>query len=493
MTDEVAFNDRRVRYVVTNPAGQSVFQYDFPLEQTATDDGIAVYVDDVETAAFTLNTDSSEVTLATPAAQNAVVVLEGDTPLVREIGYSLRGGLPSARLNEEFNQLMYILQELLRDRLRALVLAPSAASGVSTSVTPLADTVLKWNAAGDAIEAGPDAGDIAAAQGYATAAAASVSAAAVHVTTSAANAVAAASSASSLAGVWRNLFLNPAFDIWQDGTSFTITAGAAAAYTADGWMVDCAGANLSVGRVGPSLGATWMIAFTKAAGITSVKLRQRIKSAVSSFMKGKTVTVQFQVYNVGTLAFTPRLTVNRANAANDFSAVTAEYSNVNLQSCGNGFTTVSWTGALSSSSNGFEFILDLQGALNASTAGTGDVYVGDTDVRVATAVQPVEYRPAEIELLRCQEFFEVSEGNSAMFHGDVSNTGTYYAVVPFKVTKRVAPTVTPSNVAIEGAASFNTDLPTIVATKYGFKGTKICLSTSADRGFNFAWKADCRL
>lgn len=197
----VDFDDRRIRYVVTNPVGQSVFTYDFPIESTDTTTGIAVYVDDapVDAMDYTVDEAASTVTLATPAALDSIVVLEGDTLAERALNYPLRGGLPSARLNEEADKFYYIIQELLRDRNRSLVLAPSAANTVSSTVPPPeAGRAIIWNATATGLENGPTAGEITDAQTYATTASAQAAAAVVSAAAAAASAVAAQAAAAGM-------------------------------------------------------------------------------------------------------------------------------------------------------------------------------------------------------------------------------------------------------------------------------------------------------
>lgn len=155
-TPVLPLDDRRDRYVVTNPAGQSLFTYTFPVDVDIDNNvGIAVYVNDVLVAAsgYTVNTIASSVTLNTPAAQNAIVVLQGATIAQRIVDYPLRGGLPSARLNEEMERIFYLVQELLRDRGRSFVLAPSAGDNVSATLpTPEAGKVLVGNSTATGFE-----------------------------------------------------------------------------------------------------------------------------------------------------------------------------------------------------------------------------------------------------------------------------------------------------------------------------------------------------
>ena len=114
MSDEVPLNDRRVRYTVTNPAGQSEFIIDFPLTDV---DFIAVYTDgDIESADdYTVDLTALTVTYDTAVPQGSIVTLEGFRDIKRVNAYPLRGDLRSPLLNADMNNIVYALQEMRRD------------------------------------------------------------------------------------------------------------------------------------------------------------------------------------------------------------------------------------------------------------------------------------------------------------------------------------------------------------------------------------------
>jgi hypothetical protein len=168
MTDPVVpVDDRRDRYVVTNPAGQTEFFYTFDLrlgDGVVPADEIAVYVDDVEVA-FTIDAVLKKITLDVGAAEDAIVVLEGKTKSLRQNGYPLRGGLPSSQMNNEVNQLFYLIQELTRNSVRSMQLPKSAADNVSTLLpTLVADRALLVNSSATGFIMGPTAAEITNAQ-----------------------------------------------------------------------------------------------------------------------------------------------------------------------------------------------------------------------------------------------------------------------------------------------------------------------------------------
>jgi len=178
MVSDTALNDRRARYTVTNPAGQSVFDIDFPLTD---ENAIKVYIDGIEESSddYTVDVDALTVTTGSAVAKDKVVVLEGVTPADRAEGFARRGGLDTALLNGDFREIYYILQELRRDLDRALILNRAEGADVSGDM-PLfeAGKLLIIDDDSENIKMGPDASDIADAQSNAANAANSANASA---------------------------------------------------------------------------------------------------------------------------------------------------------------------------------------------------------------------------------------------------------------------------------------------------------------------------
>ncbi|PZQ48897.1 MAG: hypothetical protein DI551_00775 [Micavibrio aeruginosavorus] len=130
MTDQVPENNRRSRYVVTNPAGQTVFDIGFPVSKVYDQNGlevspVAVYVDSQRTQYFSWDVVNQVVALDAPAPKDAIVVIEGDRLVKRSKGYSPRSVLQSALINADMNAAVQVSQELRRDLSRALVLNKS--------------------------------------------------------------------------------------------------------------------------------------------------------------------------------------------------------------------------------------------------------------------------------------------------------------------------------------------------------------------------------
>lgn len=152
MTDQVPEDDRRSRYVVTAPSGQTVFDIGFSNPITAADE-LTVYVDGaVQSSGFTVSVSAGTVTFDSAVAQDAIVTIEGAKPVKRVNGYPLRGDLKSSLLNTDLDAVITMIQELRRDIDRTVIFNPAEADGVSNQL-PLftANRALVVNSAGDGI------------------------------------------------------------------------------------------------------------------------------------------------------------------------------------------------------------------------------------------------------------------------------------------------------------------------------------------------------
>jgi len=268
-------------------------------------------------------------------------------------------------------------------------------------------------------------------------------------------------------GGFVNKFRNPGFDI-NVRVNGTITAGAAAAYTLDGWMVDCAGANVTWARdpsnsAQPGLGRYSALTLNGQAGVTSTKIRQRLETIFSRQLDNGQCTVQWTVFQDSGGTVTPTLTVNKANSADNFGAVTSVLAATNMQAVPNATTTlISYTFPLASGDalNGLEIIVDFGATLNGAGR---HIYMSLADARntpgVATGINnspPLpEIRPLSIERAINERYLETSfiEGTAPAQNAGAVNavtvlqntgasTNTVCPWIPFRTLKRAAPTIT---------------------------------------------------
>ena len=123
----------------------------------------------------------------------------------------------------------------------------------------------------------------------------------------------------------RNRIINGSMDIDQRnaGSSQTITAGAALAYTVDRWYAYCTGANVTAQRVAntgtagsPSL---YAYQFTGAASVTGIGFGQRIEAVNCYDLAGSTATLGVSLAN--SLLTTVTWTAYYANTIDTFGTL----------------------------------------------------------------------------------------------------------------------------------------------------------------------------
>ncbi|MBL8713245.1 MAG: hypothetical protein JNM12_10115 [Alphaproteobacteria bacterium] len=153
MTDDVAVNDRSVRWEAT--AGQKIFDIDFPIDSA---EQVAVYTNGVleDPENYAVSVADLSIEFTDGREDGDIVTVEGLDPVDRPQAYQVRGGLQSGRMNEEARNIYRQLQELRRDVGRCLSLnkaeAISAAAGLALLT---ANAVLAVNSTGDGFVMGP--------------------------------------------------------------------------------------------------------------------------------------------------------------------------------------------------------------------------------------------------------------------------------------------------------------------------------------------------
>lgn len=257
-----------------------------------------------------------------------------------------------------------------------------------------------------------------------------------------------------------NRFRNATMDVWQRGTSGTVTTSGG--YTADGWIVVPTGASVPWAQSSGRLLTKNALQVTGASSVTDVIIKQRIESLMAAAFCSQVVTVQAQVFNGTGGSITPTLTVKRPTAADNYASTTTDVSAVALQACPNSvWTLVAYTFTANASSfNGLEVSFDFG---NNFASGAKTLQLAELDIRVtpgATAgaqnsnPPPPELRPAAIEMLHCQRYYWRWNAGSAntglcMFQA-LGATSAWGTIANFLTTMRAAPTVGNS-----GAANFS--------------------------------------
>ena len=258
---------------------------------------------------------------------------------------------------------------------------------------------------------------------------------------------------------FRNKIINGNFDIWQRGTSFSVTADNT--YTADRWttIYNGTGATRTISRQTFALGQTdvpneptyflrWNQSVAGSNG-TYNALVQRIES-VKTFAN-KNITISFYAkaaaaMNIGVYAGQIFGTGESPSAAVYTNIIQATLSNT-WQKYTVTFTVPSIAGkTLGSNNNDF---LEIAFSLPLNTTFTFDV--AQVQVEEGTAATPFEQRPIGMELSLCQRYYQksyaqnVTPGTSNFDNGHPYGYGIANLILvsnTFPVAMRTQPAVT---------------------------------------------------
>jgi hypothetical protein len=237
---------------------------------------------------------------------------------------------------------------------------------------------------------------------------------------------------------FRNKIINGAFRIAQRGTSSN-TAGYS---SLDRWFLSGTGVVCTLSQQTATVAGVSanVMQYAGVAGNTAGSIRQRIESVNCYDLVGKSVTIGFYVYQNTGSAYSFQTGLSYADAADNFSAVTAITSNTT--SIPNAtWTYVSFaTSALpANAANG----LQLQFFNNSPALISGLFQFAFFQLEQGVIATPFEQRLYGTELMLCQRYYEVLT-TSSLFSGFAAycaNTTTARGAIQFKVTKRASPTV----------------------------------------------------
>lgn len=282
-----------------------------------------------------------------------------------------------------------------------------------------------------------------------------------------------------------NKFNNSVMEIAQRGTSGTITAGTPA-ITLDQWYVGCLGADNTWQQGGPLTFGAHSLQIGGDAGTTDTFVKQRIESSTAAqlYGDGLPITVQAEIGNNSNAVLTPTLTVNHANATDNWASFTTDVNAVSFQPI-----PIGEIGIIARTFqpnpgmyNGAEIIFDFGAALNLNTK---SISFSATDIRSTSGIAiginnsppSIEMRPNALELVLCQRYFE--QFNVPVLAAQAVNISPIYPY-GFKVTKRVTPTMTtvtaPSYTNTASNAVFGGVSPDSVALQFTVAGTAGFLS-----------------
>jgi hypothetical protein len=265
-----------------------------------------------------------------------------------------------------------------------------------------------------------------------------------------------------LAGA-RNCIINGNFDIWQRGTTSTVTT-AGSNYLTDRYIWNTSGNTTTVSRQAFTVGQTDVpyeptyfhrIQITAAIS-AQLSLEQRIEDVRT--LAGRTATLSF--YAKGAAGFTLNYSVaqNFGTGGSPSSGVSVGSGTVSLTTSWQKFTITFNVPSISGKTLGTnnDHFLQVVWQMPASATNTFDL--AQVQLEAGTVATPFERRSYGQELALCQRYYEKSfnvevapanggtatsfvteEGFSAAVSTNRLGSGT---VVRFAVTKRASPTIT---------------------------------------------------
>jgi len=245
----------------------------------------------------------------------------------------------------------------------------------------------------------------------------------------------------------RNRLINGAMAIDQRnaGTSQTITAAAALAYTVDRWYAYCTGANVTGQQVAGTIANTYNYRFTGAASVTAIGFAQRIEAINSADLAGTTATLSVNLAN--SVLTTVTWTAYYANTTDTFGTLASPTKTL----ISSGTFTVNSTlsnystqiSIPSAATTGIEIVF----TVGAQTSGTWTI--GNVQFEAGTVSTPFERRLITQELTLCQRYYEKSYEQSTKpgtvttvgCRGWSTNNGGYaMCAITYIVTKRAIAT-----------------------------------------------------
>ena len=232
----------------------------------------------------------------------------------------------------------------------------------------------------------------------------------------------------------RNILINGAMAIDQrnNGSSQTITAGGALAYTIDRWYAYCTGANVTGQRVVGTAPNAFNYRFTGAASVTKIGFAQRIEALNSQHLAGRTVALSVDLAN--SVLTTVTWTAWYANSTDSFGTLASP---TRTQIATGTFTVNSTITRYSTSitipSNATTGI-EIEFSVGAQTSGTWTI--GRAQLENTPEQTVFDDRLVQQELLFCQKYYEYGITYGVSYNS--SGAQIQRCLYPFKVTKRTA-------------------------------------------------------
>jgi hypothetical protein len=214
------------------------------------------------------------------------------------------------------------------------------------------------------------------------------------------NTVEATSGPSGSAFSFRNKIINGGFDVWQRGTSFTVSSNGF--YICDRWFCNLATAAFTVSRgagiaaAGTGSASNYSLKLTGGAGNTAVGLSQRIESFNSvGAANSNPISITVSFYTASTVSKTVTVGLYYANSVDNFSGVTSAVATQQYTIAGGAVwekKTITFTNVNSNIRNGFS--LDF---LGFSLVTSQEMLFANVQLEEGSVATPFESRPYGLE------------------------------------------------------------------------------------------------
>lgn len=275
---------------------------------------------------------------------------------------------------------------------------------------------------------------------------------------------------SPLSSGMKNRLINGDMRIWQRGTSGFTTTGN---YGPDRWQI-AAATSLSTGAQSTDAPTGHKYSLS-VSGTNYPQVYQKVEALNCVDLPGQNITISFwakQTSGAGTGSIVSYIAY--ANAADNFTGVTAVSSAAFNGSSSWTYYTATFTNLPANIANGFQFVV------YCNTTGAASFLMTGAQLEVGTAATPFDRRLYTSELSLCQRYYYTSGPSTApgiLFHAQ--STSTTVSFVQHPVRMRTAPTFTSSGTWTWSILGGDTSISSISASSVTDFIAQIETSTSS--------------
>jgi hypothetical protein len=274
----------------------------------------------------------------------------------------------------------------------------------------------------------------------------------------------------------RNRIINGGFDVWQRGTSISLSN--TAAYTADRWIVG--GASASVARVAFTNGQTevpespkYYARWTISSNSQNYEFNQKIEG-VHTFA-GQTATISFYIRQTsGSVTLNARLVQDFGTGGSPSSLVVTSVGSVPMTANWQRVTFTVSVPSITGKTIGNDGNDSLWVSLQVTNTATGVIEIANYQAEVGSVATPFERRPYGLELALCQRYLEPL----GRAFGSVRDASAIWCNYTYSVSKRASATLT-----LRSSTPYGESPPSITARANSGATITTHISTTQGCGF----------